>query len=244
MKDQINSLQNEIQFLREKLKVKNHPLELTITFKKIDSITTYPSIQQIGHHTQNISDEKRCCSININGSNNSITIKPLPQKDSVEISLEGIYNNDIAKNNAREEKPVATNATEINKDICDTTQNNIVVDHIKNDTKNVNGKQLYHNLSKHTRERNDSHFNVCIKNSSKKWRYSIATRKNSRPPRKSAFIVGDSVLKKTDGYLLTSSINHKYMVKVRPFVTAKTDDMHDHMKPAQRNFQPNVYIHM
>ena len=63
-----------------------------------------------------------------------------------------------------------------------------------------------------------------------------------RPPKKSAFIVGDSMIKKIDGYLLTSSINHKYIVKVRPFVTAKTDDMYDHIKPTQRNFQPNVYI--
>ena len=50
------------------------------------------------------------------------------------------------------------------------------------------------------------------------------------------------MIKKIDGYLLTSSINHKYIVKVRPFVTAKTDDMYDHIKPTQRNFQPYVYI--
>ena len=91
-------MQNEIQFLREELKVKNHHLELIITSKKIDSSTT-----QIGHHKQKISDEKKCCSININGNNN-ITIKPLTQKDSVEISLESINNNDITKNNAREER--------------------------------------------------------------------------------------------------------------------------------------------
>ena len=61
---------------------------------------------------------------------NSITIKPLTQKDSVEISLESINNNGITKNNAREVRAISTNTTEINKDICDT-QNNIVVDHIK-----------------------------------------------------------------------------------------------------------------
>ena len=51
------------------------------------------------------------------------------------------------KNNAREEKAIATITTEINNDICDT-QNNIVVDHIKNDAKKVNGNHIYHNLSK------------------------------------------------------------------------------------------------
>ena len=29
---------------------------------------------------------------------------------------------------------------------------------------------------------------------------------------------------------------------MRPFVTAKTDDMYDHIKSMQRDFQPNVYI--
>ena len=52
LKDQINSLQNEMQFLREELKVKNHPLELTITSKKVESSNTYPLRQQIGHYTQ------------------------------------------------------------------------------------------------------------------------------------------------------------------------------------------------
>ena len=48
-----------MQFLREDLKVKNHILELTITSKNIKSNTTYPSSQQIGYHTQKISDEKK-----------------------------------------------------------------------------------------------------------------------------------------------------------------------------------------
>ena len=37
-------------------------------------------------------------------------------------------------------------------------------------------------------------------------------------------------------------MNHKYIAKLRLFVTAKTDNMHNHMKPTQRNFQLNVYI--
>ena len=50
------------------------------------------------------------------------------------------------------------------------------------------------------------------------------------------------MIKEIDGYLLTSSVNHKYIVKLRLFVTAKTDDTYDHIKPRQRIFQPNVYI--
>ena len=50
------------------------------------------------------------------------------------------------------------------------------------------------------------------------------------------------MVKKIDGYLLTSSINHKYIVKVRPFLSAKTIDMVDYIKPTQRDFNPDVYL--
>ena len=220
------------------MKVKYLLLELTITSKKIDSSTTYPSSQQNESQTQKISDEKKCCLININGNNN-ITIKPLTQKDSVEISVESKNKSGITKNNAREERAVATNATE---DISNT-QNNIDVNHIKNDAKKPDN-QLYHNLSKDTRQGNNSQFNTCTKNGSNSGDTPQQQEKVLHPPKISAFIVGGSMIKKIDGYLLTSSINHKYIVKVRPFVTAKTDDMYDHIKATQRNFSQMFTFHM
>ena len=36
------------------------------------------------------------------------------------------------------------------------------------------------------------------------------------------FIIGDNMIKKADGYLLTNSIKHTYLVKVRPFLATKT----------------------
>ena len=44
-----------------------------------------------------------------------------------------------------------------------------------------------------------------------------------------AFIVGDSLVEKVDGFLLTSSISQKSIVKVKLFVTTNPDDMYDHM---------------
>ena len=38
------------------------------------------------------------------------------------------------------------------------------------------------------------------------------------------------MIKNIDGYLLTKSINHKLLVKSRPFTTAKAIDMYDHLK--------------
>ena len=60
--------------------------------------------------------------------------------------------------------------------------------------------------------------------------------------KKKVIIIGDSMIKKIDGYLLTSSINHKYLVKVRPFLAAKSVDMLDYVKPIERDFDPEVYV--
>ena len=58
--------------------------------------------------------------------------------------------------------------------------------------------------------------------------------------KETVFVVGDSMIKKIDGYLLTRSINHKFLVKVRPFTTAKTIGMYDHLKPTLRDFNPGL----
>ena len=48
------------------------------------------------------------------------------------------------------------------------------------------------------------------------------------------------MIKKVDGYLITSSINHKYLVKLRPFLAAKFLDMLDYVKPIQRYLDPQA----
>ena len=60
--------------------------------------------------------------------------------------------------------------------------------------------------------------------------------------KEAVFIVGDCMIKKIDRDLLTKSMNHKFLVKVRPFKTAKTIDMYDHMKPILRDFNPSLFI--
>ena len=54
---------------------------------------------------------------------------------------------------------------------------------------------------------------------------------NPQKSKTSLFMVGDSMFKKVDGYLLTSSLKHQYLVKPRPFSTAKTIEMCDYIKP-------------
>ena len=57
----------------------------------------------------------------------------------------------------------------------------------------------------------------------------------------SVFIVGDSMIKKVDEYILASSLKHQYFVKKRPFSTAKTIDMQDYLKPTERDFKPEIF---
>ena len=45
---------------------------------------------------------------------------------------------------------------------------------------------------------------------------------SDRKGKPSIFIMGDSMVKKLNGYLLTKKIKHKGIVKVRPFTTAKS----------------------
>ena len=61
------------------------------------------------------------------------------------------------------------------------------VNHIKNDSKKPDN-QLFHNLSKDTRQRNDSQFNTCTKYGSNSGDTQQQQEKVLRPPKKSALI--------------------------------------------------------
>ena len=50
------------------------------------------------------------------------------------------------------------------------------------------------------------------------------------------------MVKDVNVYLLTASINRKFIVKVRPFSSAKTIDMEDYTKPTKRDLHPDLYI--
>ena len=66
----------------------------------------------------------------------------------------------------------------------------------------------------------------------------------SREKQKSVHILGDSIIKKVNGYFLTKKLRHKYLVKVRSFPGAKISCMVDHVKPTIREDTPdNIILH-
>ena len=54
--------------------------------------------------------------------------------------------------------------------------------------------------------------------------------------------IDDSIIKKINGYLLTSAINHKYLEKIRPFIAAKSVDMFVYVKPIQRDLDQEANV--
>ena len=53
------------------------------------------------------------------------------------------------------------------------------------------------------------------------------------------FILGDSIVKNVNGYVLTKKLRNKKLIKVRSFSGAKVSCIYDHVKPTIRKFNPN-----
>ena len=58
------------------------------------------------------------------------------------------------------------------------------------------------------------------------------------------YILGDSMVKKLNGDLLTRKIRHKHLVKVRSFSGAKISCMTNHVKPALRDITRIILFYM
>ena len=85
------------------------------------------------------------------------------------------------------------------------------------------------------------------RNSKLKPKTNDSTSKNVKTAnaKETVFILWDSIVKKVNGFLLTRNINHKYLVKVRSFVSVKVSFMNDHVEPTLRDFNPeHIIIHV
>ena len=68
---------------------------------------------------------------------------------------------------------------------------------------------------------------------------------SSSNSKETVFILGDSMVKKVNGFYLTRNIKHKFLVKVRLFGSAKTRCMYDHAKPTIRELNPeHIILHV
>ena len=122
---------------------------------------------------------------------------------------------------------------------------------------NIHNKNKEHasntnRTSKETHKNKDNHKNKENEKSSKERKRKQETKETSADQntsdtkgKPSIFIMGDSMVKKLNGYLLTKKIKHKGIVKVRPFTTAKVSCMQDHVKPTIRDINPlQIILHV
>ena len=74
-----------------------------------------------------------------------------------------------------------------------------------------------------------------------KTKYHPPPKKKKEKKKTSVYIVGDSTIKKVDGYLPTVSLKHQYLVKARLFSAVKMIDMYDYIKPTLGDFNQKLF---
>ena len=77
--------------------------------------------------------------------------------------------------------------------------------------------------------------------------YNETTNRNNNNENKNknktnVYILGDSVVKKLNGYLLTRKIKYKHLVNVHSFSGAKISFMTDHVKQTFRDINPDHIV--
>ena len=256
LKDQIDILQSEVYFLREELREKNNLFKILMKSKmsdnkchNIDTNNQNDKIpesapSELRHTTTNKNNHK-----NISKNENDEKIN-----ENINSSMANNINfdsgNENNKNNGNKNKGNCINSNEgnsNNNNNSSSKERNMSSSNInsKINIKNINDNSKENNMnsnggdnstnSKQKQASNDTNSISNNNNNGNSKENNISRSNINSKTRKTAFIIGDSMVKKIDGYLLTSSINHRYIVKVRPFLSAKTIDMVDYIKPTQRD---------
>ena len=190
---------------------------------------------ELRYTTTNINKNSKKNSINKINSNNNYNHKKVSKNDINEKINNDNINNNMANNinsNTGNETTTRENYINSNEGSRNSNSNNNSSSKENNiNNSNINSKINIINIKNNSKENNIN----------SNGGHNITTNKQKQT-RKTAFIIGDSMVKKIDGYLLTSSVSQKYIVKVRPFFSPKTIDMLDYIKQTQRNFNPDVYL--
>ena len=211
----IKSLEEQIYYLKKENKIKNSIIQSLVHQNTYDYISS-----------QNKNNDK---SDNSSCKHSEEVIPPNMSDNSTNKSDDLINrNSNIVRDSQNLNKDV------INDDISNGKKSDKTV--IKKDKRNITERRKQKSIkskSKHS----DTNINKEVKNNSNK----INNDKTSNPKKK-VFILGDSMVKKVNSFLLTRNISHKFLVKVRSFSSAKVNCMNDYVKPTLRDFNPEHMI--
>ena len=153
----------------------------------------------------------------------------------------------IRSNDEVDETYLAFNDDHISDDIDGTKDDDINDEDNSLDKKNKTIRKNKNKKSKNqnTKHQNEEINNNTIHNGNKNIDSSSIHHNSTASPPKSketVFILGDRIIKKNNGFYLTKNIKHKYLIKLRPFSSAKTSCVHDHAKPTIRDINPEHII--
>ena len=152
------------------------------------------------------------------------------------------YNNKYNDNNNKNSKVFSTNKSSSSKN----NNSNVVATGKTNDSNITFRSKKYKKYNKiyNNNGSDNSNSNNNENNSNNKSSHDnkINSTPSSQTSKETVFILGDSMVKNLNGFLLTRKLNHKCLVKVRPFNSAKVRCMHDHAKPTVRDFDPDHII--
>ena len=158
------------------------------------------------------------------------------------------YDNDNSyskSNNNDENNNSCIENSDINIDIPNDDKN-LTMRHRKN--KSSKSKSTYINNKGKNSNKLNSKNNNNKNNIKNKYNKSIeSSRSGSNDTstfnqKEKVFILGDSMVKNIDGFLLTRNLNHKCLVKVRSFPGANVRCLYDYAKPTMLDFNPNQII--
>ena len=127
------------------------------------------------------------------------------------------------------------NTSKANNDSNNNNSHNKNKEHVSNT--NTSSEKTYKNKDNHKDKKNEKSSKERKRKQEKK-ETSADQNTSDRKGKPSIFIMGDSMVKKLNCYLLAKKIKHKGIVKVRPFTTAKVSYMQDHVKPTIRDINP------
>ena len=127
-----------------------------------------------------------------------------------------------------------------NLDQIKKQQNKIVTEKIESDKTNegnqMSDSRLENNIKKEKKKNNK----IKRKTNDKKEKNNV--NDITKEKQETVYILGDSMVKKLNGYLLTKKVRHKFLVKVRPFSGARVSCLVDHVKPTLRDDEPDHII--
>ena len=153
-------------------------------------------------------------------------------------------NNNIfnRNNNSNNNKVFSTNKSSSSKN----NNSNVVATGKTNDSNTTFRSKKYKKYNKIYNNNGSINSNSNNNENNSNNKSSNDNKVNSTPSsptsKETVFILGDSMVKKLNGFLLTLKLNHKCLVKVRPFNSAKVRCIYDHAKPTFRDFDSDHII--